>query len=895
MLTKDEALELVKRLNLKSRSQEEEDYLANMLEGECDICVLAKFGAVHDALTLTNGAKTGRRRLENALIGSKDLHVDHEKELLNPYRVRLDNEQGRVERPESTTIRETLTTFPSDGVNSLYTMNPFSSLSEVLELTSIIESGIQTLEHNTDQPSIYRRQRAIENLREFTRSFNILVHSSEIADAEDEVRYFFPRLYDFSTAILQLKPLALQHRDETFELLQQLGLRTIKREHVVERNVELVHVVKAGCAVDLTALATMKAMLTFPLMPHHFPELFSVFLSDSNFETYLRQLHPSAFSFSGEYVLRASTRVQREVASFCFLSTTGEDITSSPLQVWEADDSHAVIRGKAESGEVREVRIRHRVISTDNAAERKSLQSEYECIAWFYKEVRELWPKLIPPYFNYRIEPTDSAFNLERVFTVEESMGDYFLPAVAKDMKLHRGRELPKFMNLTQKNRGSAVAFMWGRKLAKLCLKIEQCKSEEIEDCGVLYYNGTEILGSMDDLNFLNLEKERFFRCLDDLKAVWLSYIPVDTAVDIESKVLKCLESEAFTQTRQMSEIAMVPESLKYSNLRIFKYNKKASEFTPDELAELKRFHMDEDMLLMLELEGRSDSELKVQDFAMMDVAPAKFSKRHMAGNVIWLLDVYLKKLERHLHVTEGDPDEYEALLESVRDGFKKNYPVNDGLQDIAFFKMELLFFSLWEAWKVLLAMHDLQDRKATIIEERDRMVRAGRGAFKQIVDDAGLLLRGIDEERERWEYELTLQLEYMGTITLEPELSDEERQRRMKVGHERYFKFFGLDDFDPDIKNKRYPDRITAQKFPSLAAQAVRNITMNPSSLEMRWLNPQPYDGTNIREVPEDAYRLDSTAVKKSRWFTQEKQKQLVQQAIGSLMAASRTSFARA
>jgi hypothetical protein len=892
VLSKEEALQLKGNLILDAQGQE--DYLTIMLAGECDLCVIAKFGAIHEARTLVDGAEGGRRRIENALIGAKSLHVDHEKEFLNPYAAMLDDQPGRIKQPERTTIRETLTTFPSDGVNSLYTLNPFSSFSEVLELTSILESGIQQLEHNTDQPSIYRRQRALEELREFTRNFNVLMHCSSSSEhAQTEVLTFFPKLAEYSTAILEVRPEAHQNKAQALELLQHLGLRIIKQESFsapsesakpglgIERLIlakELIHVSKAGCIADLTALASMKTSVTFPLAPHHMPEMFKVYLDPAEFESGLRQLHPTASSFSGEYLLGASIQVQKDVASYCLFATTGETIDTKPLTMWEAEDSHAILRGTGESGQCREVRVRKNI--DDDKAKRSEITSEYECVLWFYKEVREQWPYLVPPYFHYRIEPSEPSLQLRRVFTVEQSMGEYFLPTIALDMELNRARELRKFKVLSDKSRGSAVAFIWGRKLAWLCQRIEECKSEEIEDCGPLYWNGTEILGKMDDLNFVALEYQRFSQCLEDLRAVWLSYIPVATALNIETKVLTALNSAAFQQSRQISEVALVPDSLKYSNIRAIKYTKLVSQMTPDELSEFNRFHLDVDLNLDLEHEAKFDPEVMIHDFVLMDVAPAKYTKRHMAANLIWLLQVRLKKLDRKLQVTKGDPNEYEALLDSMTDGFMKKYPANEAVDNVAFFRMELLLFSLWEAWKVLRNMQALQDIRAAVIEERDRLVRSGTGIFKQIVEEKGRRLREIDEERESFEYEMTLMLEHLGTVTIEPELTDEER-RNMKVGHERYFKFFGLDDYDPDIANKRYPDRITAQKFPSLAVEAVRNLTKNPSSLEQRWLNPRPYDGSNIREVPDDAYRLDSTAVKKTRWYTQEKQKQLLQDAL--------------
>ena len=55
---------------------------------------------------------------------------------------------------------------------------------------------MESQEFASDQPKIYRRRRAIEELREFKRKFNISVYSSgDEKSATEDIEYFYPQLF----------------------------------------------------------------------------------------------------------------------------------------------------------------------------------------------------------------------------------------------------------------------------------------------------------------------------------------------------------------------------------------------------------------------------------------------------------------------------------------------------------------------------------------------------------------------------------------------------------------------------------------------------------------------------------------------------------------------------
>jgi len=82
---------------------------------------------------------------------------------------------------------------------------------------------------------------------------------------------------------------------------------------------------------------------------------------------------------------------------------------------------------------------------------------------------------------------------------VEKHIGEYFLDAVAYDLKANRHLEINRKTYVSFSNvRLSASAYLWGRKLANLAKKFKNMPGKEIEDFGPLYWNGSNVLGAMD-------------------------------------------------------------------------------------------------------------------------------------------------------------------------------------------------------------------------------------------------------------------------------------------------------------------------------------------------------------------------------------------------------------
>lgn len=58
---------------------------------------------------------------------------------MNPYKVQLENRIGIETNPEPAYYTETLNITPNAAENALFSVNPFSSFNELLDLDSLIE------------------------------------------------------------------------------------------------------------------------------------------------------------------------------------------------------------------------------------------------------------------------------------------------------------------------------------------------------------------------------------------------------------------------------------------------------------------------------------------------------------------------------------------------------------------------------------------------------------------------------------------------------------------------------------------------------------------------------------------------------------------------------------
>ena len=426
---------------------------------------------------------------------------------------------------------------------------------------------------------------------------------------------------------------------------------------------------------------------------------------------------------------------------------------------------------------------------------------------------------------------------------------------------------------------------MWGRNLAILCQRLETVQTLSIEDCGPIYWNGKEMLGSMDDLHFFELEQQKYFTCLEALKKGWTNYIAVEQAIDLETKLRRILASEAFRQSRELRNVSLVPEFLSYNDVRV--REALDSDSPSESILNNKFLQVDLTRQARMELQGIPLNRT-VFALAITNVQPAKFTKRHMAANIFWLLSVYLRKIDLKSEVVAGDMDEYEAMIKSLCDGFEKSYDCEGHVEEISLFRMEFFLFSIWQCWKAVVNLVLLEEERQRILAARDQSLRSLQGDFKEVVSSYAADLYRIQLDSEKLDFELTHQLEQMGKIVLEPKPDPSAPAKYLAVRHERYFRHYGMDEFELNLRNVKYPDKLVEEKFPGLKEDVARSINPTLSRIEQMWVNPARRNDFNLRSVPDAAFRFISTNVKATRWVTQEKQKKLVAGFVEGLLQKS-------
>lgn len=489
------------RSSINLTPESEQDYLNCMLDGETHIVVMSKFGAVENANILVDGCKFGRKRTEKRLLGVEKLNLYKKKEFLNPFNMKLDEDEGVENVQEERYTKEEIITIRNNGENNLFTLSPFTSINELIDLDAITEIQIKDTEHNSDLPNFYTRQRESEILKEFSRTFNILIDSSETADsAEKTISRFFPDLQNYSEIILSFKPEAISLTDDAIDLIKNMQFRIIKHYVASETN-QYLFISKKAAFEEVNSAMKYKSFVTSPLGPQHMSELFDLVEGSQNKQDIIRVIAPNLVSFSGEILLQAPDIMRNEILRYCSLVTIGEEIamnTVIPVQI-SSDFPHISYKMRTNEDLI-EIRIRRlgSQEGRDSLESRIGLINEYEITKWFYTQIRISNPEIVPSFFEYKIEPNDPDSDMTRVFTTEQYKGDVFLYEVSETMKTHRDRERSRIVHraVMESARGSMPAFMWGRKLAKLVENIEKLRCDSIEDCGPLYWNGKgEILG----------------------------------------------------------------------------------------------------------------------------------------------------------------------------------------------------------------------------------------------------------------------------------------------------------------------------------------------------------------------------------------------------------------
>ena len=192
--------------------------------------------------------------------------------------------------------------------------------------------------------------------------------------------------------------------------------------------------------------------------------------------------------------------------------------------------------------------------------------------------------------------------------------------------------------------------------------------------------------------------------------------------------------------------------------------------------------------------------------------------------------------------------------------------------------KIEIFLFSLFEAWKTLLILDDLQLRISNAQADFDR-----KKYIRELASELETMRASITslmQERERWEYDFVMQLEAMARLDLYADDSAGS-SKHLSIPNTRYFKFYGLDEYEPKLDHPKYPNILLQEKFPIIAEKLTQG-----GDFEKRWFNPPRLPRFNLREVPDSAWKFKSTNVPATKWVTQERLKKIVKSAVIPLLS---------
>lgn len=835
------------------------DLLEVMTEGESHIVAVCKLGGFEEAEILANGCQFGRRRSEKRLLQQREFVIEHNKER-NPFNMKYNEDYG-LEKQEYGVIKEEVRVNHNLEEGSLFSLSPFSSIIESLDLDSIIDQQMKVNKHELDLQNFQIRQQEINRLRYFSRHFNVAMHTSgSLENSEKEILRFFPFLGLYSDVILVMKTEALALEQDFLRLLDCMKCKVIKATTEEGRN--YYHISKLAGREEFIGVFEYNVNASSILYPHNLRSLFDLHIRPSEFEQSLSLISFPIKNLSFLDIRGLEQEVFFEILRYMLLVTSFEDLETVGIE-WVYDYQefiHYAIKVCTAQKTVRELRIRklQNKAVDDMTLEVLELFDEYSVISWYYKEISKIFPKIVPEFYWFKIEPAERDAPITRVFTCSEFKGFIFLAPIWKMMQDHRPRETIK----TQ-DRGSLVTFMWGRKLSLLADRIEILPTQHIPEFGPIYWNGRGSYQGFYTGNYFEFDCAKYKMYIDQLKPGWEDYAPIEIISEILKKFKQVLESEAFFKSRLPEHFGLVPEFTEFLNLRVFSYREKPN------LSDIH--YIDAKIAAMNELYDKVQAEMDTKDFALVDTFPSKYHKRHFAANILWLLKVYLKSFDpKDIELGTSEP-EYQIFLESLKQGFLMNYSGDAGVDGVSLFYLEYFLFSLTMAWKILVEILEVQSK-------RDNLEL---GTFQ-----ANSELNKLRIEEERLARNLSIQLQELANIDFvyKPKSSETDF---LRIDRERYFKHYMMKEYETNLNNPRYPNKIIRAKFPIVNPLLANYIKGSLSQVQQSWFNPISPKKQNLRPVPKHAFRFDSILVKKTKWMTHQRQQKLVKDAMMYLISS--------
>eukprot|EP00347_Sterkiella_histriomuscorum_P005365 403356888 len=681
----------------KVTKDQAEIYYNLMMDGDCEIIVVSKLGAVEDLQSLVDGCKPfGRRRIPQLF-------------------------------EDQSSVRQNV-----DSINGMFEITPFTSFSEFIDLEDFIvghtklekykklfqttkESQANRLEN---QLYFYKIDQIRRELNLFQRFFNVAALASpSLQDAQKQMCILMPEVATIEESVIILNPLYNVFYEQANRLLERMGFRIIKHKllHIRPEEVEKIfdeklsgeykdythklretiakeqalaesmkeksmgmgqtgmsefqrmqtmnqserllktygnqtdrltdllsdtqvhmfHICKiAGdreirqlykdSQVEYTDLFKMK-LKTTPFRVNQFPLLFIFMDTPLMFEEGLKMIYPISYvEVTGQdFQDRLKQAEKFEVLNNALISTIGDEIkslifdkegkilnglTEDELNSYSQTDkipqvfqlfsnpkgNHAIhFLVESESHGLYEIRFqrlpqRGDYYSEANEADKVNLNNlkvryftKFQAQNFYYNEVNKRFYNICPAFYRFKICPliTKPTKNdcINRVYEVEEYMGKLFIEDLSNQHQDHIRMQKQNQVKigwqfLTEDQQQSLPPYIWGVRICSTVKDLEKVMpyKDQVTGAGKLKFEKGELKGQCADPNdYYQQEKLRYEKILKTFKNGWGYYLNAIDQEIIETKLAHILGSFTFKYSRQPGMMALIPDRITETNLRI--------------------------------------------------------------------------------------------------------------------------------------------------------------------------------------------------------------------------------------------------------------------------------------------------------------------------------------
>ena len=381
--------------------------------------------------------------------------------------------------------------------------------------------------------------------------------------------------------------------------------------------------------------------------------------------------------------------------------------------------------------------------------------TKYISTKLFYKQCMNANPKIriSPQNYHYRIKPEDINMKIQRIYEVEEFGGLFFMEMAIQDYMKYRPPErgeriingetveLKRNNTFLMDEQLSLPAFLWGRKLSKICTVVEDLNGSPCDNYGPLVYSPKHngVVGVVNADFIKEYEMYLYVNMLEDIRHCGHCTFDRESFAVVEKKLFMCINSDIFKQTRVKENVRLVPVRIMENNLRACANSPSSTTYTVNEAGNVTidpkkemRFHtmfksnesvinksvhdVKENGDTIMETnsplydgiqrsagvssynvrhdttnthskestQNKVTNEILSKNVNLIDLFCYNGMKYHAYAALLFLINVYFKKINRKTHLITLDlkditekEKEYDLFIEALLKGFYNHSHIN--------------------------------------------------------------------------------------------------------------------------------------------------------------------------------------------------------------------------